>query len=80
MGHRSWENKRGGRDDPQKNIVSLRTETTGSQSWISQMPLGISEELRIKWRPYGQFRQPRGIGEEREGEQALSGSHAGKNP
>ena len=60
--------------------ASLSSQITGSQFWASQTELDILEELRIKWRPYGQFRHPRGIGEKREGEQALCGSHAGKNP
>ena len=42
--------------------VAQRPGKTGSQSWISQMPLGISEELRTKWEPQRQLGQPQAKG------------------
>jgi hypothetical protein len=59
---------------------SQRPEITSSQSWTSQMPLYVLEELRTKWGPRGQLSLPRGQKEERTGrEGALGGSHSGKS-
>ena len=48
--------------------ASQRPEMTGSQSQTSQTSLCVSEELRMKWGPWGQLDQPWAEGRRRQGE------------
>jgi hypothetical protein len=51
-----------------ESLGLIRTQTTGFQSWTSQTPLNVLEELRTKWGPWGQLGQPWGQIEKGQGD------------